>query len=275
MGRNLVWITLAVVLLVPLSQAEAGRVFRRPMQTESAFTIDTGGVELGLGFFFGHDMRPVDISLTPPARGRSRDGDLWLLPAIGVAVGLAERVELQLDYDLRLFNPERGDSEFGSGDVRAFTKIRLLDERKYSPALGLRLGFKIPSADDKKGLGTDEADVLISLLFTKKIGPLFANLNLGATILGDPNTNRSQEDVFIWAFSLVYPVSQRVTFLAEAFGHPATARPGANDFAEFRFGTSIRLTDFLSWDFAGITSIGPASPNWGATTGLTFYFKPF
>lgn len=254
------------------SDSIAGRLNRRPSLAESALSLNSGEIEIGVGYLFGHDTRPVDVSLIPPAKGRSRDGDLTLVPGIDLALGITDRIELQLAYDLRYFNPERGGSEWGSGDVRLFGKFHLLESRGYFPHVGLRLGVKLPLADDEKGLGTEEFDFLISFLFTRKLGPLIGNLNLGLIILGDPNPDEDSEDVFTWAASLLYPATKRLTIIAQASGHPATNRPGVNDFAEFRLGIMVQLTSYLTWDIAALYGIGPASPNWGGTTGITFRF---
>lgn len=270
-------ITVWLGLLAFNSDSIAGRLNRRPSLAESALALNSGEIEIGIGYLFGHDTRAVDVNLVPPAKGRSRDGDLTLAPSVDLALGITDRIELQLAYDVRYFNPERGESEWGSGDIRLYGKFHLIESSKYLPDMGLRLGVKLPLADDEKGLGTEEFDFLISFLFTKKIGPLIGNLNLGILILGDPNPGKDPEEVFIWAASLLYPVTERVTIVAEAHGHPATNRDGVNDFAEFRLGTTVKLTSYLTWDIAALTAIRlpshqPASPDWGGTTGITFRF---
>ncbi|MFQ5904122.1 MAG: hypothetical protein ACE5JO_10570, partial [Candidatus Binatia bacterium] len=128
------------------SQSSAGRENRRPSLAESALSSSPGEIEIGVGYLFGHDTRPVDVSLLPPAQGRSRDGNLTLAPTIDLALGITDRIEFQLSYDIRFFDPEDGDSEWGTGDVRLFGKFHLLKSRGYFPHVGVRLGVKLPIA---------------------------------------------------------------------------------------------------------------------------------
>jgi len=251
-----------------------------PLQTEDARTLGSGHGEVVLGASYFRNRRFPPF--TPSDALRSQD--LVTAPELGLRIAAGSWAEIQATFEMIYLSEtmETGDhdSHFGNGDARLFTKVRLLNERTYLPAIGLRFGAKVPNANENERFGTDETDFGIETLFTKNIGPLSTHLNLGLLLLGNPGfrggSSDGQDDL----------VSYSVAVASPAFGASAEGASTVRLVAEFaglagsrfdnnrsvsRFGIQINRGAFML--YAG-TSIGlvSASEDYGFTGGLIYAF---
>ena len=115
----------------------------------------------------------------------------------------------------------RDISESGAGDSNLGFKYRIFDNPKYQMRGAFGLGFKFPTGNDDKGLGTGKTDFEIYTAFSKNFEKIVAHLNLGYIMTGDPNTQFYPDglaDKFYYNIGIEYPHTQNVTVMAEVNG---------------------------------------------------------
>jgi hypothetical protein len=157
-------------LFLCLPYAHAGR----PLTTDDAWTVEKGVFQLEMG---------LDVA-------RQDNHDKEYTPSLTLAYGLLDRMDLGIGIGYLFVRPEEGDNESGFGDTQLKLKYRLVDEKEWLPALTVAGKLKIPTASDKKGLGTGEADFGINAIATKNITKrLVLHANLGYTFIGEDGAN--------------------------------------------------------------------------------------
>ncbi|MBI1884609.1 MAG: hypothetical protein HYS08_10475 [Chlamydiae bacterium] len=198
-------------------------------------------------------------------------------PTFDAVFGIGDWAEAGIHYEiLSLSDSPTFDDDTGSGDVRL--RLKAVPLQTDWGRFGLAVIAKIPSADDGKGLGTDEADVVLKGLWgTHLFNDLHVFINLGAAIQGDPSTNSSQDDFFLWGVGAEYPLSfgegcslcEELWLIGEfegAVGPEDNTHIAEGEFtdseAEFRAGLMKQLPWFK---VAATGSVGltDESPDWG------------
>lgn len=236
----------------------------RPLETEEAWPIDKGTLQLSIGIEYQEDnVLPFDTL--------NRDRELLRAPVVGAALGVSERVEVQALYDFLSLDEDGGNDESGSGDLRLFTKIGIFEESGY-PAVGLRFGTKLPNANRKDRLGTDETDFFASLLFSKNFESAVAHLNAGFALIGDPQPAGGQDDVLTYGLAMVVPV-RPVDLVFEVNGQ-ALGKEN-NDRSVVRGGFRWTVAEGVVLDAAAGVGLGDDTEDWSVTGGLTFYPRLF
>jgi hypothetical protein len=206
------WVaSLGAVLCVGMPRS-ASAYSLLPLTTEQAETLPSGVAEATLGVAYFDDMRFPPF--TPP--GALRSQTLIDVPQFGFRVGAGGWVEIQATYETIYLNEQAADGsknwQFGSGDLRMFTKVWLARERRLLPALAIRFGTKLPDANRSARLGTDDTDFGADGVFSKHLGPVTMHVNLGLLLLGNsgPTIGHSfpaggQDDTLHYSVALVSP----------------------------------------------------------------------
>ncbi len=137
------------------------------------------------------------------------DADIAYFTAT-LGYGLTDKLEVVAAYNFHqradidgIFDPQWSDTVLntnpkasdpwieGAGDVQIGAKYRFVAESESRPALAARAFFKIPTADDDKGLGTGELDFGADLIATKNLAKLVdVSANVGFTLIGSPDNIR-------------------------------------------------------------------------------------
>ncbi|MFQ5667379.1 MAG: hypothetical protein ACE5I7_13250 [Candidatus Binatia bacterium] len=249
-----------------------------PLVTEDARPLPNGVAEVSLGIAYFKDLRFP--AFTPPRSLRSQD--LLGLPQSGVRIGAGDWVEIQATYEALYLDERAADgkknSKFGSGDLRLFTKVRLMREADLLPALGLRFGTKLPNASQSDRLGTDETDFGADVLASKSVGLLTAHVNLGLLLLGNPGSSGGQDDLFNYALglsSLPLGTTQvggiNIKLLGELAGLAGSRFD--NDRTAVRVGLQMQRGPATL--YIGVnTGLVTASENLGVSTGFVYTFEP-
>jgi hypothetical protein len=256
-----------------------------PLATEQAETLPSGVAEGVLGVAYLKDQRFPPF--TPP--GALRSQQLVAVPQFGFRIGAGGWAEIQASYETLYLDEQAADGkknwQFGSGDLRMFTKVRLVREGEIFPALGLRFGTKLPDANRKDRLGTDDTDFAADALASKDLGPCTVHVNLGLALLGNsgPLIGNSfaaggQDDLFEYALGaasapLGRAVSGAVTvrLLGEIVGQAASHY--GNDRSAARFGLQLQRGHGTLYVGASAGLI-TASENVGASAGFIYTFEP-
>jgi hypothetical protein len=253
---------------------------QRPLITEDVDIIPPGSVRLQLGVDFLQDVKL-------PASGLR--GDLTRVGVIGVNVGLAPNVELQIEGVLQNFLSVNsataappiprgfaGGSTNDAGDFRLATKIKLRAETKHAPSLGFKFGVDLPNSNETRGIGVNQTNAFGLILFGKKFGRddrlnLFGNIGIG--ILTAPTQLFTQNDVLLYGVAGIYRINKQVNLAGEINGRANTrtgrAPFGTEGHSEARLGLQVKASG-LRFDFAGIKGLNNFSPRTGVTFGVTY-----
>ncbi len=230
-----------------------------PYLTEEASTLGEGRFSLSAG---------ASQTFQEAEHLRGGEGVLWTFPEVEGTLGVGSQAEVSFQYELLWFDPEDERSgTYESGDLRLWTKLVLFPSTVQN--LSLRFGVKLPNASNERGLGSDETDVFLSLLYGARLGPAQLTLNAGLGLLGDPSKNQSQDDVFTWGAALRAPLWRRLWVGAEGSGY-------TGPFGVDRKTDVVTLAAVADWradrwrlSVAGRRGIED-SLSWGWVAGLTY-----
>ncbi len=258
---------------------------QRPLLTDDVDTTPVGTVEISAGADFLQNAKFPLSGLT---------GDLTRVGDIRVKVGFAANVEIQIEGVVQNFlaiNSQtntspipldlNGNSSNDAGDFIISTKIRLRNETRLLPAIGVKLGFQLPNSNQARGIGTNQINVFGKIILQKKFGSknkqnvsrfnVYGNLGIG--ILTAPLERFSQNDVLLYGLAGIYRINDHINIVSEINGRANTrsgnAPLGTESTGQFRLGTQIRASG-LRFDTAAIFGLTRFSPRSGFTFGVTY-----
>jgi hypothetical protein len=267
-------------VLIALTCSFVARGQQRPLLTEDVDIIPPGTLRIEGGIDFLQGARfPVS----------GLDGDLTRVGVIGINIGFAPNVEIQIEGVAQNFLSinSRGPSAIplvlpgvnstnDTGDFSVAAKIKLRNETARGPSLGFRFGVQLPNSDEARGIGLNQTNAFGSLLIGKKFGPdgrLNTFGNVGLAILTAPTQLFTQNDVFTYGVAGIFRFNRQFSLAGEVNGRANTRSGGAplgtESHAEARLGMQIRASG-LRFDFAGIKGLTSFSPNSGVTIGVTY-----
>jgi hypothetical protein len=220
-------------------------------------------------------------------------GDLTRVGDIRIRTGFAPNVELQIEGTLQNFlaiNSQTtpspiplnvvGNSTNDFDDITVSAKVRLRNETKNLPAVGLKFGFQMPNTDQAKGIGTNQINIFSKVLVQKRFGRragkapranIFGNLGLG--IMTAPLERFTQNDLLLYGLAGIFRVNDRINLVTEVNGRVNTrsgeAPLGTESVGQFRVGAQIRASG-LRFDTAAIFGLTKHSPRTGITFGVTY-----
>jgi hypothetical protein len=272
--------------------AVAGNAQQRPLLTEDVDITNTGAIEVSAGVDF---LQNVKMPLS------GLKGDLTRVADIRIRQGFAPNVEIQVEGTVQNFlaiNSQTtpspiplniaGNSTNDFDDFIVSVKVKLRNESKNLPAIGMKFGYQMPNTDQAKGIGTNQINIFSKILLQKKFGkranraPLanvFGNIGLG--IMSVPLSNFSQNDVLLYGLAGIVRVNDRINLVSEVNGRfntrSGSAPLGTESVGQFRVGTQIRASG-LRFDTAAVFGLTKFSPRTGVTFGVTYQsptiFKP-
>ena len=280
-GVMLRWMSAALFVVAMCILASAQQ---RPLMTDDVDTTPPGAVEVGAGVDFFQKAKFPLSGLT---------GDLTRVGDLRIRTGFAPNVELEIEGTLQNFLAINtrgssaiplnvtGNSTNDIGDFTVSTKFRLLNEGSVMPAVGLKLGFQIPSTDQAKGIGTNQTNVFGKIIVQKRFGrhaghssPLvniFGNVGLG--IMTAPLERFTQNDVLLYGLAGIVRVNDRINVVSEVNGRMNTrggdAPLGTESVGQFRIGTQVKASG-LRFDAAAAFGLTPFSPRTGVIFGVTY-----
>lgn len=223
----------------------------------------------------GDPVLPYRPSVASPAQLPAPGQLEFELGGLSTQTGDARRASLPYAFKLA-FTPEWGLLLEGEGYVRArddtgrretgvgdttlvLKRAFLLDS---ATALGLELGWKVPTAKDT--IGSGRSDVSLNGIVSRDLGAVHMDANLNATRLGvaDPGTGRVQTG---WAASFSAPVTARWGATAELSG---TRLRGAPATAQLLLAATYSPTPRLAIDIGMARGLTAASPDWSLFSGF-------
>ena len=254
---------------------------QRPLITEDVDIISPGSMRIQAGVDFVQRARyPVS----------GLEGDLTRAGVIGVNIGLAPNVEVQIQGVAQNFLAinsrttsaipldlaTTANSTHDTGDFTLWTKIKVRNESGNWPSVGFRFGVELPNSSQGTGIGLNQTNAYGQLLLGKKFGQnarvnTFANLGIG--ILNAPTEHFSQNDVFTYGLAGIVRLNKTFSMVGEVNGRqntrPGNGPLGTESQGEARLGMQVRASG-LRFDFAGIAGLTKFSPRSGVTVGVTY-----
>jgi len=254
---------------------------QRPLITEDVDIIPPGSMRIQAGIDFVQRAKFPASGLT---------GDLTRAGVIGISIGLAPNVEVQIEgvaQNLLSINtrsasaiplsvPAGANSTNDIGDFTLWTKIKLRNETANLPSFGFRFGVQLPNSNQARGIGLNQTNAFGQVLFGKKFGQnarvnTFGSLGIG--ILTAPTALFSQNDVVTYGLAGIVRLNKQFSLAGEVNGR-ANTRPGNGPLGtesqgEARVGMQVRASG-LRFDFAGIKGLTKFSPRSGLTVGVTY-----
>ncbi len=278
-----------LVLLTLISATVAATGQQRPLITDDVDITPAGAVEIGVGVDF---LQNVKFPLS------GLRGDLTRLGDIRIRQGFASNVEIQIQGSIQNYlaiNSQTipspiplnitGNSTNDFDDFIVSAKIKLFNETRSLPALGMKFGYQMPNTDQARGIGTNQINIFSKVIVQKKFGKelgrapranVFGNLGLG--IMNAPLGNFSQNDVLLYGLAGIFRVTDNVNIASEVNGRANTRGGGAplgtESVGEFRIGPQVRASG-LRFDAAAIFGITRYSPRSGVTFGVTYQSPAF
>jgi hypothetical protein len=265
-----------------LSLAFAASAQQRPLLTDDIDITPPGSLEISAGVdFFQRAKFPLS----------GINGDLTRVGDIRVKTGLAPNVEIQIEGTLQNFvainsiGPSAiplnvtGNSTNDWDDFVVSAKVKLRNETRYAPAIGLKFGYQMPNTDQAKGIGTNQINIFSKIILQKRFArranyarfTAFGNIGLG--IMTAPLERFTQNDVILYGIAGNYRLNDRISIVSEVSGRANTRSGGAplgtESLSQLRIGTQIRASG-LRFDTAGIIGLTKQSPQSGFTFGVTY-----
>lgn len=272
----------SLVLALFLAVFASGQ--QRPLLTDDIDIIPSGTIEVGAGVDF---LQNVKLPLS------GLRGDLTRLGDIRIRQGFASNVELQVEGVLQNFlainsmtTPSpiplniSGNSTNDWGDFIISAKVKLRNETKHLPALGLKFGYEMPNTNQARGIGNNQINIFTKVILQKKFGSRRNNVpkfnvfgNVGLGIFTAPVNSFTQNDMILYGLAGIYRVTDRINVVSEVNGRANTrkgAAPlGTESTGQFRVGTQIWASG-LRFDTAAIFGLTRFSPRTGLTFGVTY-----
>ena len=256
---------------------------QRPLLTDDVDIAPAGTINVSAGADFLQNAKF-------PLSGLK--GDLTRVGDIRIRQGFAPNVEIQIEGTVQNFlaiNSQSasavplnisGNSTNDFDDLIISAKIKLRNETRNFPAIGMKFGYQLPNTDQAKGIGTNQINIFSKILFQKKFGkrkgqdPL-ANVygNIGLGILTAPIERFTQNDVVLYGVAGVFRLNDRINLVGEVNGRSNTRKGnapiGTESLSQFRIGTQIKASG-LRFDTAAIIGLTKFSPRTGVTFGVTY-----
>jgi Putative MetA-pathway of phenol degradation len=156
-------------------------------------------------------------------------------------------------------------TEQGIGDINLSVKYALLDDSNYFAGLDIIGKLKIPTADEKKFLGSGKPDYGFNLETYKTINNWTPYWNVGYKWKGDPSAI-DYNNVWSSALGADYKVNRDLILGAEFFWQQKVTR-FSDSVKEASIYANYYVSDNNKLNFYLLVGSGNSSPSWG--TGLT------
>ncbi|MFN2500609.1 MAG: hypothetical protein ABR530_01200 [Pyrinomonadaceae bacterium] len=270
-------------LVLMLSAWVAISAQQRPLLTDDVDITPAGSIEIGAGVdFFQNAKFPLS----------GIRGDLTRVGDIRLKTGFSSNVELQIEGTIQSYvainsrTPSAipltvsGNSTNDFDDITVSAKVKLRNETRLLPALGLKFGFQMPNTDQARGIGTNQINIFSKVLVQKKFGtvagrtPRFNAMgNIGLGIMTAPLERFTQNDVLLYGLAGIYRLTDRINVVSEVNGRVNTRGGGAplgtESVGQFRLGAQFR-TSGLRFDTAAAFGLTKYSPRSGVIFGVTY-----
>jgi hypothetical protein len=202
-------------------------------------------------------------------------GFLWLAVGGGVKqkaipasirYGLTPRLDLRWGLGIHQWQSGGGFRPVqGAGDEWGNVRYRFHEQGRHSPALALDYGFKIPTANPSKGLGTGFVDHQFLFLASRDLGHTHLDFNTVGTLTGGA---RGHDGAAQFGLAVTQTFSKRFSGILESYGGP---QPGISDrYGSALVGGLLSIRPWLVLDGAYTQAYTRGAPRRQALFGVTY-----
>ncbi|GEM_PF-2693956 len=185
--------------------------------------------------------------------------------SLDLRYGIAEGVdvEVEIPYSFLDDSPIYGDKD-GLGDVRVGFKISPWHLGKFQ--LGVLNEIKMPSPNDREGIGRKEMDYTVLFLTSASLDKLLLHLNLGLSIEGNPEETSSQNDFYIVGAGAEYALTDWFSLYGNFYGKIYHLDELSSHMLEAGFRFMLYKKVIIS--ASGGTGFAKNDPDWTANFGV-------
>ncbi len=135
----------------------------------------------------------------------------------------------------------------GFGDVVIFAKYNFIDKYEREFGTSLRGFVKLPTADEKNGVGTGKADLGLDLILDKIFNNKFGvGVNIGVSYFGNPD-NGKLGTRFNYGFGCYFPHNKSIQALAEIVGGVLNGDAQIENYADVSLGIRFVLDNGINF----------------------------
>ena len=226
-----------------------------PLTIDEADTQDPGTFQIEAGSSYETDSEchhyDFPVALT-----------YGVMPRWDIAAGFGGQLEQRTRHE------HEGEDRRASGlaDLNLATKWMFLKESTYLPRQTVCPSVTLPTADDKKGLGSGETDYDLTWMASTSIGERFGvHLNVGYSWLGDPS-GEDVGDLVHGGLAADYKLTDSLQCIGEVFGEEELE--DHETAWQYRTGFRCEVADDFSLVVAAGSRISGDAPEFTATAGL-------
>jgi hypothetical protein len=246
-----------IISILSNSKLYSESSFEKPYNNDNPILVDKGVFQLTVDGDYARITEDIDYVKVLDVQGR---------------IGLGKLAEFGMDFYNVYIKDKEGYEDFDRGDLYLWTKIKILKESDHMPLFSFKSQIKVPTAADSTKIGSDETDIFLIFMSSKAFGKFRLNASAGMEILGDPDTNKAQNDGFTYGITAEYRFCQKLKAAVELYG----------DFLE-RQRDSVMTAVFFVYSisdkldlFAGLrVGLNNDSEKWGGYLGLSYKFALF
>jgi hypothetical protein len=254
----------------PAVTGPPGRV-AAPLYTAVPWILPQGGMEIDSeAAYADHEVTPFrNLGLGPLDRSRE-------LLMGGLAYGLDERTEGTLQFGWQESAGDDGSRHPQPTDLRLGLGYSLDGRGDAAVATAVRFAAKVPTAPDRHGSGTDEAD----LGFTVTSGVRTAHSGIygsgGFTLLGNPLRHGSQDDILTLCMAGWSGSESHVQATWEVEGQTLSRFHNSSAYVHAGLRKIYRQPSGkgLAGYFSVARGLNPDSSRWGLVVGLSWVLPP-
>ena len=226
-----------------------------PLTTDDADTVERGHLQLNAGWQLS----------------RTGSASLHTVP-VNPVIGLSSRGELGVTLGYQRwdgFTPvAHEDDPSGATDLTLDTKWRM---RAYSAEginVSVRLDLKVPTASERRGLGTGHVDVGPVVIGTRTWDRASFDWNVGYTVV-DASRGVLGDDVWFLGQAVRYQATERLTMMGETYGLLPNSTRGGSANGYFSGGAQFVVTENLLLSVLVGTAVGRNSADLTGYLGFT------
>jgi hypothetical protein len=215
--------------------------------------------------------------------GDTIDTDVWSIP-VGLKYTKGPLTLSASTSWLRIKGPNNVDSEgnfigsaagvstthSGIGDLYLSATYNLLDDVAYPVGMDVAGKIKLPTADEKKFLGSGEIDYGLNVEFYKTIASFTPYWNIGYKWKGDPS-GINYNNVWNTTIGADFKVTKDLLIGADYFQQRKVTRFSDDD-KEFSIYGNYYLDNSNKVNLYILGGSGNSSPDWGTGATLVHYF---
>ncbi len=243
---------LAVLWLAVPTPADWARAVS-PLTTDDADTVVRGRLQLNAGWLF--------------SRANTRFHAVPLNPVIG----LSSRGELGATFGYLARDPAAPDEDDRDGvtDLTLSTKWRLWQRSDDELKLSARLDLKLPTASQRRGLGSGNSDASAVLIATRCWSETCLDWNVGYAAIDAPR-GVSGDDSWFFSQAVRHDLKERWALIGEAYA--AVPSNGASATVFFSGGAQLKIHENLL--FSGLigSATGRSAPHFTGYLGFSCVF---